>query len=308
MKKLNLSIPSPCHENWDEMTQEEKGKFCGACQKTVVDFTSMSDRQLVDFFKKPKADVCGRFNNDQLEREILMPRKRISWIRYFFQFTWPALMLGLKSCNNATTGKVKGASEIQPSPNEIKLNSTEFDTIQFRTLGFAIPEIIPYETPEKIKCKSEEISAFPVEKIDSLPIKEDTIISSAPLDTVKIITYAMMGKTMGLFSTVTSIKNVHADATINLKKESSDEKFLAYPNPVHAGSMLTITFPENNIPEKIQLISVSGQIITSIEQDISAYATMCNIRIPSHVSSGIYFLRLISKNKILNTSKIVVNK
>src|SRR5688500_12073448 len=107
MKKLNLIIPTPCHENWDEMSLVEKGKFCGACQKTVVDFTSMSDRQLADFFKKPKSDVCGRFHNDQLEREILIPRKRIPWIRYFFQFTWPAFVLGLKSCTNYTndTGK-----------------------------------------------------------------------------------------------------------------------------------------------------------------------------------------------------------
>ena len=54
-------------------------------------------------------------------------------------------MLGLKSCNNATTGKVKGEPETPASPNEIKLTSTEFDTIKFHTLGFALPEILPYE-------------------------------------------------------------------------------------------------------------------------------------------------------------------
>src|SRR5687768_17124297 len=116
MKQLNLSIPTPCHENWEQMSQAEKGKFCGACQKTVVDFTEMSDRQLADFFKKPKSNVCGRFNNDQLDREIIIPKKRIPWIKYFFQFTWPAFMLGLKSCTNPTIGKVAGESATQPLP------------------------------------------------------------------------------------------------------------------------------------------------------------------------------------------------
>ena len=96
MKKLNLSIPTPCHENWDQMSQAEKGKFCGACQKTVVDFTTMSDRQLVDFFKKPKENVCGRFNDDQLDREILMPRKRIPWFKYFFSIHLASFYAGIE--------------------------------------------------------------------------------------------------------------------------------------------------------------------------------------------------------------------
>ena len=51
-KKIQLTIDEPCHENWDGMTPVEKGKFCGACQKQVVDFSNMSDRQVAEFFKK----------------------------------------------------------------------------------------------------------------------------------------------------------------------------------------------------------------------------------------------------------------
>src|SRR4051794_32739861 len=98
MKKLNLSIPEPCHENWDRMTTDAKGKFCGSCQKSVVDFTTMSDRQLGEFFKKTTGSNCGRFHEDQLHRDIEIPKKRIPWVKYFFQFTWPAFVLFLKSC------------------------------------------------------------------------------------------------------------------------------------------------------------------------------------------------------------------
>ena len=76
-KKLHLSIAQPCHENWDGMTQTEKGKFCGSCQKQVVDFSKMGDNQIAEFFKKPTTgSVCGRFMSDQLEHAYEIPKKK----------------------------------------------------------------------------------------------------------------------------------------------------------------------------------------------------------------------------------------
>jgi hypothetical protein len=107
-KKIQLSIPKPCHENWDAMTPVEKGRFCGSCQKQVVDFSNMSDRQVAEFFKKPSTgSVCGRFMTDQLERHIEIPKKRIPWLKYFFQFTIPAFLISLKASSQSTKGKIK---------------------------------------------------------------------------------------------------------------------------------------------------------------------------------------------------------
>jgi hypothetical protein len=97
-KKFQLQIPKPCHENWDKMTPDQKGKFCSSCQKQVVDFSQMSDREVTMFFKKPSTgSVCGRFMNDQLNRELEIPRKRIPWVKYFFQFLLPGFLISLKS-------------------------------------------------------------------------------------------------------------------------------------------------------------------------------------------------------------------
>lgn len=60
-KYIQLSIPEPCHEDWDKMTTVDKGKFCGACQKEVIDFTTMSDEQLVAFQKTNPELVEGGF-------------------------------------------------------------------------------------------------------------------------------------------------------------------------------------------------------------------------------------------------------
>src|SRR5262245_44582474 len=112
-KQIQLSIPVPCHENWDQMTPVEKGRFCDSCQKQVVDFSKMSDRQVVEFFKKPTTgSVCGRFMSDQLDRNIAIPGKRLPWVKYFFRLFIPALLASCKM-GSTTKGDVKKISKVQ---------------------------------------------------------------------------------------------------------------------------------------------------------------------------------------------------
>ncbi len=87
------------------MTPAEKGRFCASCQKPVIDFSAMSDSQLAAFFKKPLYEsVCGRFFHDQLNRDIEIPKKRMPWIKYFFQFVLPAFLMSARA---TAQGKVK---------------------------------------------------------------------------------------------------------------------------------------------------------------------------------------------------------
>jgi hypothetical protein len=73
-KTIQLNVASPCHEDWGAMTQQEKGRFCGQCQKTVIDFTTWSDTDLFQFFtKQSTGNVCGRFFRNQLQKELHLP-------------------------------------------------------------------------------------------------------------------------------------------------------------------------------------------------------------------------------------------
>jgi hypothetical protein len=69
---LALSVAKPCHENWENMIPGEKGAYCESCCKSVIDFTSKSDEQILDYFQKKEGEsVCGRFRNDQLNRPLI---------------------------------------------------------------------------------------------------------------------------------------------------------------------------------------------------------------------------------------------
>lgn len=66
----SIAVPQPCDEDWNEMTPRGCGRFCAACEKTVVDFTSFSDEDFVAYFKKNGINTCGRFSSHQFALEI----------------------------------------------------------------------------------------------------------------------------------------------------------------------------------------------------------------------------------------------
>lgn len=75
--KINIYIPEPCQENWQEMKGTEDYRFCNSCEKSVFDFTASSDREISQAFEKNK-HLCGRFLNSQLERDLILPHQKKS--------------------------------------------------------------------------------------------------------------------------------------------------------------------------------------------------------------------------------------
>ena len=69
-KPIQINIPNPCSQNWNQMTPAEQGRFCANCQKRLVDFTGYSDADLYHFFSKNTGNVCGRVLTSQLNRNI----------------------------------------------------------------------------------------------------------------------------------------------------------------------------------------------------------------------------------------------
>jgi hypothetical protein len=119
-KTLQLTIPSQCHENWHAMKAAEQGRYCMACCKTVIDFTNMSDREILQHITKNPGNLCGRLHTDQLNRSMVLQKERnLPWLRYFFQFTLPALFISLKA--QAQDAKKPATVQVQETQKNIKI-------------------------------------------------------------------------------------------------------------------------------------------------------------------------------------------
>lgn len=66
-KNIQLSIPSPCQQQWSSHQPTKLGGYCSSCQKEVIDFTGWSDRQIENYFRYGNDNTCGRFREDQLK-------------------------------------------------------------------------------------------------------------------------------------------------------------------------------------------------------------------------------------------------
>jgi len=80
---IAIHIPQPCHEDWQQMTPVDQGRFCQSCAKQVVDFSLMTDQQVLNYLSTTAGRVCGRFAEDQLQRPLQptkQEKKKIWWV------------------------------------------------------------------------------------------------------------------------------------------------------------------------------------------------------------------------------------
>jgi len=58
-----VEIKKPCHENWEAMIPNEKGRFCDSCQTTVIDFTTKTPEEILSILSATSNQhTCGHFN------------------------------------------------------------------------------------------------------------------------------------------------------------------------------------------------------------------------------------------------------
>ncbi|RFM28606.1 carboxypeptidase-like regulatory domain-containing protein [Deminuibacter soli] len=101
---VQLFIPTPCHEDWHKMQPGSQGRFCNACSKQVIDFSAMSDQQVLQYFSAAQGNVCGRFNSHQLMRDLAhatQPSRKSKWVAALL----PLLALFSKAEAQKTMGK-----------------------------------------------------------------------------------------------------------------------------------------------------------------------------------------------------------
>jgi len=116
---FTLSVPKPCHERWEQFTPTALGGFCHACNKTVTDFTRMSDEEVTAFFKAQPAQSCGRFRPDQLRRYATGTTAAPRFNRHFLKAGFAGLLLLLAN----KPGYAKHAAQ-QPATHVVQPGET----------------------------------------------------------------------------------------------------------------------------------------------------------------------------------------
>ncbi len=103
MEKYFLHINEPCTQYWDSMTTVAKGKFCNNCNKTVFDFTTATDGEIVKHIEEMKGETfCGRFEENQLDRWIEKSNIKTSNPR-LYKFLISFMLLGAAQGSQAQT-------------------------------------------------------------------------------------------------------------------------------------------------------------------------------------------------------------
>jgi len=329
-KHIRLSIADPCHENWDNMTQAEQGRFCNSCQKQVTDFTSMTDAQLAAFFKKRStASVCGRFYQDQLDRDMQIPTRRIPWVKYFFQFALPTFLMSAKAAAQGN-GTVKKENITVNPPMSLKMGQISIPRKKIEvTAGIDINgkivdennNPVPYASVMgkggKSGVSADSSGAFTIEKllfgenivleVSSVGYQDKEVIINRQTDLTKglviqlnravleevVVTASCARIVMGaMISGITIKKTMPA---VIKPPEEKPAMIKIYPNPVLSGTSINI------VCEKLeegyysfQIFNQAGQQLQNKQVWIDAEARTMNMEIPS-VAAGSYVLTLTNK-------------
>lgn len=321
-RQIQLTIPQPCHENWDKMNPVEQGRFCNSCQKQVTDFTRMSDEKLAAFFRKPDTSVCGRFRKDQLEKDLAVPQKRIPWFKYFFQIALPAVLFSPKGYSQDvyTKGKVAFNSrptapllEQQKAQQAEKENCLQQQAPQKRVLmgrivdaegnGISFASIWRENSLQGTAADSAGYFRLTVNEKDSLVLLKISAVGyvgrTIQFDITKgnAIPAILLERedVMGEVIIVGLVAPVKKKTTmiIPVIMDTPSRHFKVFPNPVLSGGSLNIELT-NKLKEgyyNLLVTGLDGKRIFQKEIWIDAEAKVMSIELPS-ITAGNYILSL----------------
>jgi hypothetical protein len=334
-----VSIPQPCHENWDAMTTQDKGRFCASCAKTVVDFSQMSDTQVLNFLSQSKGRLCGRFAQDQLERQLVpvkTDRKKIWWMVVLM----PLALLFNKANAQSKTGKK--LSNIEYNKCERSMGLVAVGTHQTSDTGHGISNKVITGTivdnknnpiagasillkgttigttsdymgnfqlylPANDSSAKFTVTAVGYEAKEFHSAFNDTSKANIEIKLLQL-TPAMMGDVVVVAGYAVRRRPIKRIDTIQttVRKILNTNPFKAYPNPANRGTAIHIEV-KNEGHYTIQLLDANSKLITYSLFDAVKGALITSIIIPSSVASGLYYISLVNENtKQQYTDKIIV--
>jgi hypothetical protein len=111
---MAFSVPSPCPKSWAAMTPAADGRHCNSCQHEVVDFSRMSEAEVMAWLAQPTAgSICGYFRAGQFTAPPMPSAPR--WRRWLVA---AVALLGLKPLLAADEAIAFSPLRAVPHPTE----------------------------------------------------------------------------------------------------------------------------------------------------------------------------------------------
>ncbi len=250
---------------------------------------------------------------DQLNRDIKISRKRIPWVKYFFQFLLPTFLVSMRA--GAQTGKVsvkgdtvalvmqsknsaKSYSSLEDSLKKIdkkkplqKIDKKTFKQIRTRNIQF----------PNKLAVKKNLPENFP--EIKFLPVIKD-----------ECFTQSLSGTLGGVV--VVGVRIKQATKTARLLKDTlimaknaintAFKKISVYPNPVQRNSSVKLDLKKINEGEyTISIVSMSGEVVQTKEVSLENKKQLTELAL-KNIAAGTYFIHVFNRKIAASYSEKII--
>ena len=334
-KKTSLYIPTPCHKDWNKMSPTQQGKFCSSCSKQVVDFSLMSDNQILNFLSNQSGKLCGRFDAEQLRRPLIetkIKKRKSCWMA----LTMPLLVL-FKRTEAQQNVKLTGDTIYSMLPSKENINEQLVGKIaicepskQITITGKVVDEsniVVPFVnviqkgTHNAVAANSEGQFSINVDGNKKITLivsgvgfntQEQAINLDNAKGNIQIILHASralsgdvvvvrMGYTIQHYPTkpIDTIKTT-------IKKICRISAFKIYPNPAIKGNSIQLQVKQSGIYQ-MQLLDNQSNLIKAEEINIETEKSTTSVIIPSNLAKGTYYLRLINEQtKKSYTEKLII--
>jgi hypothetical protein len=329
---VQLNILQPCHEDWQQMTPAEKGRFCGQCKKTVVDFTSMPDEDLLAYFKQETGKTCGRFFEQQLGRPIQPNPLQRSWLR--IKWFWATLISGALFANRAAAQNATyGDTVVVTAPKSrtvvtmgfvskavsapiLVLGQVTDETglpmagvtvmIEGTTVGTTTNAVGMYELRVKEPGKKVQLQ---FSSIGYMPVQQQIKIAPFGADFVyqQNVQFTKVDVVIAGEVVVVRKKKTKPVKTVKptIAQSAAEEALHVFPNPAKAGQAIYVTqLPAGKYT--LKFYSHDGRPLATACLMHTKGTTHLSWTLPPALSAGIYTLVLTTDNQLSKSVQLLV--
>jgi len=256
-RHIQLQITNPCQEQWASLRPEEQGRYCGSCKKTVVDFTTMDDREILTYMARAGQNVCGRLAPDQLNRNLsLQPvTKKSRWKGWQLILAGMLLAIRLPAQSRAAgtrpiVAKAPIREHIAPVTQQDSLPKPAVDSFK------VLPEVV--------------VQGY---------AKRTLIGQMGGLSVVRAVTISRWQQ---------RVADTLAACHLLPKNELS-----VYPNPARRGTVTSLSWQTEPGEYQVGMFNIAGALVHQRVVQVVTGGQVDLLEIPGALPAGIYIIRAV---------------